>query len=320
MVDNQEPQSTKQSSPKIQRPNLVAVGAVFLIVFAILGFLIITKDTRKDASETADESQLEKKVDPVDMDKEDEESEELMEEDGTEDMMGEGGEEEVVAPEVTYYPDLYIHEYIVTEDPMQNEEITVHIEIVNQGDADAGSFRWEWWANGDDVECEDEIGWLDVGEKETVECEFTYEDFGTFDTKVVVDADFDVDESDEDNNVEEEELDVAEEEYVDLSIGEYSFDPIPEKQVPFTVRIGIKNEGNVVAEDFYWEWWGTYANYACREHISEIAPNSTKVVTCDYEYGGWSTYDTSARVDVDDDIEESDEDNNEYHEDVVPIH
>jgi len=45
-----------------------------------------------------------------------------------------------------------------------------------------------------------------------------------------------------------------------------------------------------------------------------------KVVTCDYEYGGWATYDTSARVDVDDDIEESDEDNNEYHEDVVPIH
>jgi len=317
MVDNTETQSTKQSSPKKKSPNLIAVGIIFFIIFAILGFLIVTKDSRKDGAETADESKLEKKVDTVDLEEDEEEA--LIEEDGTEDVMDEE-EEEIVEPEETYFPDLYIHEYTITEDPMQNEEITVHIEIVNQGDADAGSFRWEWWANDDDVECEDEIGWLDVGEKETVECEFTYEDFGSFDTKVVVDSDFDVDESDEDNNVMEEELDVAEEEYVDLSIGEYSFDPVPEKAVPFTVRIGIKNEGNVVAEDFYWEWWGTPHSYACREHISEIAPGSTKVVTCGYEYSGWSTYDTSARVDVDDNITELDEDNNEYHEDVVPIH
>ncbi len=320
MVDNKETQNEKKSGQKMKKSNLIAVGIIFFIIFAILGFLIITKDSRKDEAETADESQLEKKVDVVDTDKEDGEDEGLMEEDGTGDLMEEE-EEEVIESEETYYSDLYIHEYTITEDPMQNEEITVHIEIVNQGDADAGSFRWEWWANEDDVECDGEIGWLDVGEKETVECEFTYEDYGTYDTKVVADSEFEVDESDEDNNVMEEELEVAEEEYVDLTIGEYSFDPIPEKGVPFDVRIGIKNEGNVVAEDFYWEWWATPHSYACREHISEIAPNSTKVVTCDdYTYGGWSTYDTSARVDVDDDIEESDEDNNEYHEDVVPIH
>jgi len=319
MVDNQETQSPKKSSPKIKKPNLVAIGIIFFFMFGILAFLIITKDTRKDPAENVDESQLEMKVDTVDVEKEKDEEEELMEEDGTEDIIDEE-DEEINEPGEVYYPDLYIHEYTISEDPIQNEEITVHIEIVNQGDADAGSFRWEWWANEDDIECEDEIGWLDVGEKETVECEFTYEDFGSFGTKVVVDSDFDVDESDEDNNVMEDELAVAEEEYVDLSIGEYSFDPIPEKAIPFTVRIGIKNEGNAVAEDFYWEWWGTPHSYACREHISEIAPNSTKVVTCDYTYNGWSTYDTSARVDVDDDIEESNEDNNEYHEDVVPIH
>ena len=139
-------------------------------------------------------------------------------------------------------------------------------------------------------------------------------------TKVVVDSEEEVAESDETNNTLEDDIDVEEELYVDLTITEYSFDPVPEKAFPFTVRIGVTNEGNQTAEGFYWEWWGTAYSYACREKLSEVAPNSTKVVTCDYTYSGWSTYDTKAVVDADDDIEETDEDNNEYQEDVVPIH
>jgi len=152
----------------------------------------------------------------------------------------------------------------------------------------------------------------------TVDCDYTYTDSGSFDSKVVVDVDGDVDESNEDNNILNEVINVAAK--PDLFISEYSFDPVPEKNVTFTVRIGITNQGDEPAGEFYWEWWPTAYSYACREKISSLAPNSEKVVTCDYMYGGWSTYPTKAVADADDDIDEFDETNNEYVENVVPIH
>ena len=318
MSETTEKQTTKKT-PKNKKgsPSIIATVVAFVAIFIVLAFLIITKDSRLEDTDQAEKSQLENKVDVVETeDKKDleDEDKDLVEEEET--VLG---EEDEITEEV-YYADLYIHEYTLSEDePMQNEEITVHIEIVNQGDVDVEEFHWEWWADTDNLGCDGDIDWLDVGEKETVECEYTYDDYGAFETRVVIDSGDSVDESDEYNNVEERDVDVLMEEFVDLSISEYSFDPIPEKAVPFTVRIGIKNNGNIAAEDFYWEWWGTAYNYACREHISSIAPNSEKVVTCNYTYSERSTYDTKAMADADNDIEESNEDNNEYQEDVVPI-
>ena len=319
---------TEKKAPKEKQKNTstTAIIVAFAAIFVVLGFLILTKDLRPDNTDQAEESELENKVDAVDTgdkeEMEDEDEDMMQNEDEDEDVLGdEDDADEDTEPAVMYYPDLYIHEYTLSEeDPMQGEEITVHIEIVNDGDADAEQFSWEWWADTNELGCDGVIDWLDIGEKETVECEYTYDDYGSFETSVYADSDDEIDESSETNNADEKDIDVSEEEFVDLKVTEYSFDPIPEKAIPFTVRIGITNDGNIAAEDFYWEWWGTYANYACREHVASVAPGSTKVVTCDYTYGGWSTYDTKAVVDVDDDIEESDEDNNEYQEDVVPIH
>ena len=107
----------------------------------------------------------------------------------------------------------------------------------------------------------------------------------------------------------------------DLYITEYSFDPTPEKQVEFTVSIGIKNQGDADSGPFYWEWWPTAYDYACRERIDDgIGAGGERTVTCDYEYGGWSNYPTKAVADADDEVDESDEDNNTYTENVVPIH
>lgn len=322
MSENIETRTEKKTpKEKNSTPSITAIIVAFAAIFLILGFLILTKDFRNDGMDKAEESELENKIDVVDTTKDDkmEDEDAAMEEE--EDVLGTDTEEDSTKPEEEYLADLYIHEYTLSkEDPMQNEEITVHIEIVNDGDFDTEEFHWEWWADTNELGCDGDVDWLDVGEKETVECEYTYDDYGDYETRVVIDSEGEVDESDEYNNVEERDIEVAEEEYVDLRVTEYSFDPIPEKAVPFTVRIGITNDGNIAAEDFYWEWWGTYANYACREQVASVAPGSTKVVTCDYTYGGWSTYDTKAVVDADNDIEESNEDNNEYQEDVVPIH
>lgn len=307
MVEKQE----GKNKVTMQKQHLIMIGVVLFIFFGILGFLILTKDTRQDGAVTTDESQLEKRVDVVDLD-EQENEEDVMDMDETEDT--------VETPIQQALPDLHIKEYTLPEGPQQNEEITVELVIENKGDADAGSFRWEWWATEDEMACDDDIAWLDPGDSQTVECDYAYDDAGTFDTKAVVDSDSEVEESDETNNELIEEIEVAEEQLADLVVSEYSFDPVPEQDVEFEVRIGIRNEGNVAAEDFYWEWWPTWADYACRESVSTIAPNSEKVVTCNYTYGGWSTYDTKAVVDADDDVEELDEDNNEYSEEVVPIH
>jgi len=235
----------------------------------------------------------------------------------------EPADEEEVGPEEeeeVKLADIYIKDFSFEDDPKQNEQTTVEIEIGNKGDAIARDVEWEWWATEDDLGCNDDINTLEPDETDSIECEYTYTGSDEYETKVIVDVDDDIEESDEDNNEYTGEVTPEEELKADLTISEYSFDPVPEKQVPFTVRIGIKNEGNKVAEDFYWEWWPTAHSHACREHISEIAPNSTKVVTCDYEYGGWSTYPTKAVADADDTIDEFDEDNNEYTEEVVPIH
>jgi len=316
MTDNIEPQNDKESKFK---PSAIAAGVAFLLIFIILGVLIVTRNTREDGASTSEGETKEEKVDETA--KKSDGTEDTLRRDQTYDTVSEEEPAEEETPSaVTKYPDLYVHEYTVSDDLTQDKEFTVHIEITNKGEADSTGFTWQWWANDDDVECDGDISRLDKGEKATVECEYTYEDYGTFDTKVVIDSGDEVDESNEDNNVMEEELEVAENKYVDLSITEYSFDPVPEKGVPFTVRIGLKNSGNTLAENFVWEWWPTAYNHACKSTITELAAGSTKVVTCDYTYGGWSNYKTAAKVDTEDDIDETDEDNNEYVEYVVPIH
>lgn len=307
-----------EKKQKDSNSTLIAAGVAFTVMFIILGFLVATKDKRASNQDLIEETQLANVVDTV-------ENGELESDEAPENeveiTVNEDEAETELETEETFFPDIIITDYYFSEeDIMQNEEITVTIEIRNDGEEDAGEFNWEWWSDEDTVSCDGDIEFLDVDEEETIDCKFTYEDFGSFKTKIVLDSNDDIDESNENNNSESLQIEVSEEEYVDLTINEYSFDPVPEKGVPFTVRIGIRNEGNIASGSFHWEWWGTAYNYACRDDVSTIAPNSEKVVTCDYTYGGWSTYATKAVVDSDNEIEESNEDNNEYEEEVVPIH
>lgn len=97
--------------------------------------------------------------------------------------------------------DLYISEYEFDHDPKQGEEFTVRMKIKNKGGTDAEDFYWEWWptVTGSKA-CREKIDKLEVGDSETVECDYTYGGWANYTTKGVVDADDDVDEDKEDNN------------------------------------------------------------------------------------------------------------------------
>lgn len=91
---------------------------------------------------------------------------------------------------------------------------------------------------------------------------------------------------------------------------------------PFTVSVSIYNQGNVASGDFIWEWWATISapTWACRENVPSIAAHGGRVVTCTYTYGGWANYTTRAIADVDNGVDESNEGNNTYSQNVIPIH
>jgi len=107
----------------------------------------------------------------------------------------------------------------------------------------------------------------------------------------------------------------------DLSISNFAFDHPPKKGEAFTAQITIKNGGEVASGPFWWEWKATWAITACRQRISDgIAAHGERLVTCTYTYSGWANYETKAIVDADNEVTESNETNNTYIQNVIPIH
>lgn len=108
----------------------------------------------------------------------------------------------------------------------------------------------------------------------------------------------------------------------DLYVSEYSFNHSPKMGEAFTVKIGIYNKGNAASSGFWWEWWSTTnaSTYACRQRISSLPAKGGQIVYCTYTYGGWSTYTQKVVVDAASEIDESDEANNIYTKQVIPIH
>jgi len=310
----------------------LAIVLLLAVILFLLGFLFksTNKDTSSDVAgeKTAATSQRDS-TPTTTISAEDEEPEDEVEvsfsvndDEDTEEAVVDDEEEEEEEPEDNTSPDLYIHEYTLDPEPERDEEFTVHIEIKNKGDGDAGEFDWEWYASEGEKECDGTVEDLNVDEKVTVECEYTYDDSFIHQTKVIVDSGNDVVESNELNNqVTDNIIPIYDEPKADLYISEYSFDHYPEKQVLFTVRIGIYNQGDKAAGGFWWEWWPTGYDYACREYIPSLAAHGGRIVYCPYTYGGWAIdYPTKAVADVGNLIDESDETNNERGEPVTPIH
>lgn len=90
---------------------------------------------------------------------------------------------------------------------------------------------------------------------------------------------------------------------------EFSMNP-PHMAIPFTVTVLVKNKGNAPAGPFAVQWWSSWATMSCDWAITALAVNEEKTLTCNYTYGGWSTYDVKAVADPANSVVESDETNN----------
>lgn len=107
----------------------------------------------------------------------------------------------------------------------------------------------------------------------------------------------------------------------DLSISNFAFDHPPKQGEPFTAQITISNSGDAASGPFWWEWKPTWAITACRERLTDgIAAHGERLVNCTYTYGGWANYETKAIADADNEVSESNETNNTYTQNVIPIH
>lgn len=99
----------------------------------------------------------------------------------------------------------------------------------------------------------------------------------------------------------------------DLKVSDYklSTDPgNPTQGVEFTISFSIYNQGNKSSGPFSWEWWPTKYSAACRQRIDNLVARGGRVVSCEYTYGGWSTYETKVVADSENEISESNETNN----------
>ncbi len=98
----------------------------------------------------------------------------------------------------------------------------------------------------------------------------------------------------------------------DLTIVSMSFseDP-PHKGQTFQVTVVVKNQGDQAAGAFTVQWWSSWALVGCNWPVLQLNPGESKTLTCDYTYGGWSTYDVKAVADPNNQVAETNENNNE---------
>lgn len=90
---------------------------------------------------------------------------------------------------------------------------------------------------------------------------------------------------------------------------EFSSNP-PKMSVPFVVTVKVKNKGEADAGAFSVQWWSSWAVVGCDWAITALAVNEERTLTCNYTYGGWSTYTVKAVADPANSVVESNETNN----------
>ena len=220
----------------------------------------------------------------------------------------------VAPPAEVKKADLYVKSYTLSETPKVGSEFTATIVIGNKGQAASTESYWEWWATASKQVCNKKIGAIAVGGVSTVQCKYTYTDWDDYTTKVVVDSQGDVDESNETNNISTKAVTPLHGK-PDLYITEYDFNHDPVMGEEFKIEITIKNKGETNAGDFEWEYWGASALKLCDGEVDGLDAGSSTTVTCTAEYGGCSgAYVMKIVADVDDDVNEKNEGNNTYTE------
>lgn len=210
-------------------------------------------------------------------------------------------------------PDLTVTELHVTPpDPGWGNSVHARIGVLNDGTAASGPYKVLWrWGSGDFDVCEWPKPALPAGDGGYVECDVP-NIYVSYTTVATVDWRDEVEESDETNNSMEVRVSVGPVE-ADLYISEIRLDPpSPQQGSPVHVGVHIHNGGGTDAGPFRVIWRAAGPTLGCEWDWASLDAGDAAWPQCEYTYGGWNpNYTTTAIVDVDGEVDESDEDNNE---------
>ena len=207
--------------------------------------------------------------------------------------------------------------------PVQGQPVNVRIGVYNRGSFPSGPYRVEWWP-GENFATGAACSWNVSGNNpkggRILSC--TYPGYASWyanlNTRVIVDVNNTVDESNEGDNDRRYPIRVLKAVTLaqpDLYISEMSLDPaVPTQGQPVNVRIGVYNRGNAPAGPSRVEWWpgSNYPSPACGWNIGPLVANGGRILTCTYPgYPSWyGQINTKATADVANTVAESDEGNN----------
>jgi hypothetical protein len=206
-------------------------------------------------------------------------------------------------------------------DPDWGESIQVAVGVINMGNAPSGAYSVLFrYGSGDFDVCE----WPDKpplppGSGGILPCTVDAV-YVSFTTEASVDWRGEVDESSEDNNSMQLAMEVGPTP-PDLEITDIKFLPDPPVQGSSN-HIGVKvhNRGGTEARNIKVIWRSGEPDAVLEWTIASLDPDESGWAEWPYSYIGHGHFTTHAEVDPDGDVDETNEDNNEYSEeiDVVP--
>ncbi len=240
-------------------------------------------------------------------------------------------------------PDLEITALVIhPAQPVRGIGATVKVVVRNRGNTSAPSFILDWRPTPSAAPLARQINGLDVGASTVVEFDYTYNFVNTFTSTATVDRTDQVSELDEENNTRDLEV-LVEEDFIDLQIIEMDIrsgpvgfacrrdvpqkleEPILTQGQNVNVCLEIINNGNAPSNSFVVEWnpdalglvtpsLGTLVN-----QIDTVEPGEIVELPIDYIYNQHGNFRVVAEVDAFRNVEESNEANQLFLENVVVL-
>ncbi len=217
------------------------------------------------------------------------------------------------------------------EQPIQGQPVNVELQVYNHGFGQAvGDFTVEWWAGtnfADGPHCTWTVSNLSGRGGKVLHCTYSgYNSwYASLQTMARADVGNTIDESDESNNETRMSITVLkptptptpEPAQPNLKVDWIQFDPYPPVQGQQTqVKVQVYNHGSARANGTFWVRWWAGVDFVggphCSWHINGMNAHGGRVLTCNYIYSSWyGQLETMARVDTENEIPESNENDNE---------
>ena len=184
-------------------------------------------------------------------------------------------------------PDLAIHTWTMLFDPVNRAHVTVTVYAVNDGDAAAGPFTLQWYADSNLLAGTQAFKGLGAGETTSITADYTYPALNVIaHQRGVVDSAHQVAESNEDNNVFERDYYVGANTTTDLIVKEAHFEPSPViSGQPFQAVVTIQNVGLTGSSQKFvkvlWEFHAVTGLEDCVWNLDQsLTPGMEQRLTC----------------------------------------